>query len=69
VFLGPEEHSADLMEPACLLVKAKGYKFWKSFATGKPARMGGIPHDVYGMTTRSMRAYVRGIQQKLSLKV
>ena len=29
--------------------------------------MGGIPHDVYGMTTHSVRAYVLGIQRVLGL--
>ena len=69
ISLGPDENSADLMEPACLFMKAKGYQFWKSFTTGKPPKLGGIPHDVYGMTTRSVRCYVRGIQRKLGLKV
>jgi glutamate dehydrogenase len=62
IFLGPDENSADLMEPACLFMKAKGYPYWKSITTGKPPKLGGIPHDVYGMTTRSVRAYVKGIQ-------
>jgi glutamate dehydrogenase len=42
---------------------------WKSFTTGKSPQIGGIPHDVYGMTTRSVRSYVKGIQKKLNLKV
>ena len=50
------------MEPACLFMKAKGYPYWKSITTGKPPKLGGIPHDIYGMTTRSVRAYVKGIQ-------
>lgn len=29
--------------------------------------LGGIPHDQYGMTTRSVRAFVKGIQNKLGL--
>lgn len=29
--------------------------------------LGGIPHDTYGMTTRSVRQYVEGIKQKLGL--
>jgi glutamate dehydrogenase len=28
---------------------------WKSFTTGKSPSLGGIPHDVYGMTTNSVR--------------
>jgi len=42
---------------------------WKSFTTGKSSFIGGIPHDVYGMTTRSVRSYVKGIQNKLGLIV
>jgi glutamate dehydrogenase len=61
IFLGPDENSADLMEAAALFMKKKGYEFWKSFTTGKPPTIGGIPHDTYGMTTRSVRAYVKGI--------
>ena len=53
------------MEPACLFMKKKGYPLWKSFTTGKPPSLGGIPHDTYGMTTRSVRSYVKGIQKKL----
>jgi len=30
--------------------------------------MGGIPHDTYGMTTRSVHQYVLGIYRKLGLK-
>jgi glutamate dehydrogenase len=61
LFLGPDENSADLMDPACLFMKKKNYKLWKSFTTGKSPSLGGIPHDVYGMTTTSVRQYVKGI--------
>ena len=30
--------------------------------------MGGIPHDIYGMTTRSVHQYVLGIYRKLGLQ-
>lgn len=29
--------------------------------------MGGVPHDTYGMTTRSVRQYVKGVYRKLGL--
>ena len=45
----------------------KGYRFWRSFTTGKPQSMGGIPHDIYGMTTRSVHRYVLGSLKKLGL--
>jgi len=67
IFLGPDENSADLMESAALFMKKKGYPLWKSFTTGKPPSLGGVPHDTYGMTTRSVRSYVKGIQRKLNL--
>jgi len=56
------------MDEACLFARDSGYKYWKSFTTGKSVKLGGIPHDRYGMTTRSVRAYVTGIMRKLNLK-
>jgi glutamate dehydrogenase len=36
--------------------------WWKSFTTGKSAeKLGGIPHDVYGMTSLSVRQYILGV--------
>jgi len=68
LFLGPDEGTADLMEWAALRARQRGYKFWKAFTTGKPVGMGGIPHDLYGMTTRSVHEYVVGSLGKLGLK-
>ncbi|MGB9765270.1 MAG: NAD-glutamate dehydrogenase domain-containing protein [Candidatus Saccharicenans sp.] len=68
LFLGPDEWTADLMEWAAWRAKARGYKFWKAFTTGKPLAMGGIPHDRYGMTTNSVHEYVLGTLEKLGLK-
>ena len=43
--------------------------WWKSFTTGKSAEhLGGVPHDTYGMTTRSVRQYVLGIYKQLGLR-
>ena len=43
--------------------------WWKSFTTGKSAQLlGGIPHDVYGMTSLSVRQYVLGIYKQLGLR-
>lgn len=58
LFLGPDENTADLMEWAALHAKKRGYAYWQGFTTGKPTTLGGIPHDVYGMTTRSVHKYV-----------
>jgi glutamate dehydrogenase len=48
LFLGPDEGTADMMEYAAYYAKSRNYPFWRSFTTGKPATMGGIPHDTYG---------------------
>ena len=37
--------------------------------TGKSANLlGGVPHDVYGMTSLSVRQYVLGIYKQLGLR-
>lgn len=64
LFLGPDEGSAGLMDWAALHARRRGYPFWKSFTTGKPLSLGGIPHDRYGMTTRSVHTYVLGVLEK-----
>jgi len=68
LFLGPDEWTADLMEWAALRGRKRGYAFWKAFSTGKPVTMGGIPHDLYGMTTNSTHRYVLDALAKLGLK-
>jgi len=59
--MGTDENTADLMDSAAYQIRDKGYPFWKSFTTGKSKGLGGIPHDVYGMTTISVRQYTVGI--------
>ncbi|RLN81155.1 hypothetical protein BBO99_00003937 [Phytophthora kernoviae] len=68
LFLGPDEGTAHLMDWASSHAKNRGYSYWKAITTGKSATRGGIPHDVYGMTTHSVREYVVGIQRKLQLQ-
>jgi len=68
LFLGPDEGTAELMEWAALRARRRGYKYWRSFSTGKPVAMGGIPHDAYGMTTNSIHEYVLKSLEKLGLK-
>ena len=68
LFLGPDEWTAELMETAADQARARRYKFWKAFTTGKALTMGGIPHDRYGMTTNSVHEYVLGTLKKLGLK-
>jgi len=68
LFLGPDEGTAEFMERASEKAKTSGYSYWKAFATGKPIAMGGIPHDLYGMTTNSVHEYVLEILNKKGLK-
>lgn len=68
IFMGPDENTADLVNWATEHAKARGAPWWKSFFTGKSPKLGGIPHDAYGMTTLSVREYVLGIYRKLNLQ-
>jgi glutamate dehydrogenase len=68
LFMGPDENTAGLVDWATEHARIRGAKWWKSFFTGKSMELGGIPHDRFGMTTRSVRAFVEGIYDKLGLK-
>jgi glutamate dehydrogenase len=57
-----------MMDWASQHARKRGASFWKAFTTGKSQAIGGIPHDIYGMTTRSVHQYVLGIYRKLELK-
>jgi glutamate dehydrogenase len=67
LFMGPDENTADLVDWATEHARTRGATWWKSFFTGKSPKLGGIPHDKYGMTTLSVREYVKGIYRKLNL--
>ncbi|KAH0536921.1 glutamate dehydrogenase (NADP(+)) gdh1 [Glutinoglossum americanum] len=67
LFMGPDENTADLVDWATEHARKRGAPWWKSFFTGKSPKLGGIPHDKYGMTTISVREFVLGIQRKLNL--
>ena len=67
LFMGPDENTADLVDWATEHARTRGAPWWKSFFTGKSPKLGGIPHDSYGMTTLSVREYVLGIYRKLHL--
>ncbi|KAJ1915487.1 NAD-dependent glutamate dehydrogenase [Mycoemilia scoparia] len=67
LFFGPDEGTANYMDWASQHARRRGANFWKAFTTGKSQTMGGIPHDTYGMTTRSVHQYVLGILRKLGL--
>ncbi len=68
LFLGPDEGTAELMNWAVQYAKKREYPFWRAFTTGKALSLGGIPHDLYGMTTNSVHEYVLGILNKLGQK-
>jgi glutamate dehydrogenase len=67
LFMGPDENTADLVDWATEHARKRGAPWWKSFFTGKSPKLGGIPHDTYGMTTLSVREYITGIYRKLNL--
>ncbi|KAM6494297.1 NADH-dependent glutamate dehydrogenase [Amanita muscaria] len=69
LFFGPDEGTADMMDWAALHARSRGAEWWKSFTTGKSAAtLGGVPHDIYGMTSLSIRQYVLGIFKQLGLR-
>ncbi|KAH3674926.1 hypothetical protein WICMUC_002946 [Wickerhamomyces mucosus] len=67
LFLGPDEGTANFTDWATLHAKGRGAPWWKSFLTGKSADLGGIPHDHYGMTSLSVREYVKQIYKSFDL--
>lgn len=67
LFMGPDENTAGLVNWATEHARMRGAPWWKSFFTGKSPKLGGIPHDTYGMTTLSVREHVNGIYRKLEL--
>ncbi|MBN2322103.1 MAG: NAD-glutamate dehydrogenase [Spirochaetes bacterium] len=67
LFLGPDERTAELMNWAVRYAKRRKYPFWKAFTTGKAPELGGIPHDMYGMTTAGVHEYVLAILEKLGM--
>jgi glutamate dehydrogenase len=67
LFMGPDENTADLVDWATEHARKRKAPWWKSFFTGKSPKLGGIPHDAYGMTTLSVREFVNGIYRKLDL--
>ena len=68
LFLGPDEGTADYMEWAARYAQTRNYQFWRSFTTGKPLVLGGIPHDKFGMTTRGVHRYVLNALNKMGLQ-
>lgn len=67
LFMGPDENTAHLVNWATEHARSRGALWWKSFFTGKSPKLGGIPHDEYGMTSLSIREYIKGIYRKLNI--
>jgi glutamate dehydrogenase len=68
LFFGPDEGTAELMDWVPIHGNKRMYSFSKALSTGKSPEVGGIPHDLYGMTTQSVHQYVLGALEKLGLK-
>eukprot|EP00746_Dinoflagellata_sp_MGD_P148899 gnl/MRDRNA2_/MRDRNA2_81029_c0_seq1.p1 gnl/MRDRNA2_/MRDRNA2_81029_c0~~gnl/MRDRNA2_/MRDRNA2_81029_c0_seq1.p1 ORF type:complete len:1108 (+),score=227.48 gnl/MRDRNA2_/MRDRNA2_81029_c0_seq1:107-3430(+) len=67
LFFGPDENTAGVMDAGALRARDRGYKYWKALTTGKSALLGGVPHDVYGITTNSVHQYVLEMLEKLGI--
>jgi len=67
LFFGPDEGTAGYMDWAALYAKSRGWPYWKAITTGKSPRLGGIPHDTYGMTTHSVHRCVTETLKKYGL--
>jgi len=68
LFFGPDENTAGFMDLGAKRARQRGYPFWKALTTGKSTRLGGIPHDTYGMTTNSVHEYVVQMLEQLGLR-
>lgn len=66
----PTIHELIIVCSTSVHARARGAEnWWKSFTTGKSAEtLGGVPHDIYGMTSLSIRQYVLGIYKQLGLR-
>jgi len=67
LFFGPDEGTADCMDLGARRARDRGYRFWKGLTTGKSPQLGGVPHDVYGITTRGVRTMVQELYKVLNL--
>merc|ERR550532_3781058 len=65
LFFGPDENTAGYMDLGAELAHKRGYSYWKALTTGKSVKLGGVPHDTYGMTTASVHTYVTELLAKL----
>jgi len=67
LFFGPDEGTADCMDIGARRARDRGHRYWKGLTTGKSVQLGGVPHDVYGITTRGVRCFARELYKVLKL--
>jgi len=65
LYFGPDENTANFMDLGADLGRTRGYSYWKALTTGKSVKLGGVPHDTYGMTTASVHTYVAELLEQL----
>jgi len=65
LYFGPDENTANFMDLGAELARGRGYPYWKAITTGKSVKLGGVPHDTYGMTTASVHTYVTELLKAL----
>jgi len=65
LYFGPDENTAGYMDMGAELAHSRGYPYWKALTTGKSVKLGGVPHDTYGMTTASVHTYVTELLREL----
>lgn len=65
LYFGPDENTAGYMDMGAELARDRGYPYWNALTTGKSVRLGGVPHDTYGMTTASVHTYVTELLREL----
>jgi len=68
LFFGPDENTAGFMDLGAHRAQCRGYPFWKALTTGKSPKLGGIPHDTYGMTTNSVHQFTLRLLEELGIK-
>merc|ERR1719181_1284178 len=65
LFFGPDENTAGYMDLGAEIARERSYPYWKALTTGKSVKLGGVPHDTYGMTTCSVHTYVKELLNAL----
>merc|ERR1712194_261373 len=68
LFFGPDENTADYMDLGAKRAKERNYQYPLSFTTGKSQELGGVAHDVYGITTTGVHEYVLCLLKELGIE-